>query len=161
MYTQAMEFLEDERAAWEPFEQLAELSDEELDRPSPADGPAHGWTARDLLVHMLAWQELALDVARELAVDDASATFERVDREWDARGDAMNEELHAPLRALPPDELRRRAREVPGELRGTLTTVPEARWLKHPRHAEFAVEWLLDHYEEHRAELDALVGPPA
>ena len=51
---------------------------------------------------------------------------------WDARGDAVNDELSAAWRALAAEEVRRRAREVPGELRGYLTVVPETRWVKHP-----------------------------
>ena len=60
MYFDALSFLEDERDAWRPFEALATLPDEDLVLPVDA---AHGWSARDLAVHLGAWQEHALDVA--------------------------------------------------------------------------------------------------
>ena len=48
MYRDALDFLEEERAAWTPYEALAELSDVELDRPTDPAGPGHGWCGRDL-----------------------------------------------------------------------------------------------------------------
>jgi hypothetical protein len=84
-------------------------------------------------------------------------TFEAVDRDWDERGDAVNDDLHARYAELPPDELKRRLRDLPGELRGTLTVVPETRWLKHPRHSEAFTDWLLDHETEHLPELEAVL----
>ena len=73
----------------------------------------------------MAWQSNALQVAKELAVGETSATKVRSDAEWDERGDAMNLDIQVEWRALPMDEVRRRLREVPGELRGYLTVVPE------------------------------------
>ena len=65
----------------------------------------------------------------------------------------MNDELSAAWRALPADEVRRRAGEVPGELRGYLTVVPETRWVKHPVFGPHFEEELLDHYADHVADL--------
>src|ERR671923_1138817 len=65
MYLDAMEFLEEERDAWAPYEALADLTDEQLSLP--IDG-AHGWSGRDLMAHMLAWQGVSLDAAKELAI---------------------------------------------------------------------------------------------
>src|SRR5690349_9821741 len=118
MYLNALEFLDEEREAWRPFEALDSLTDERLD--VPIDG-AHGWSGRDLIAHMVAWQANALEVAKELAVGEKSATKERSDREWDERGDAMNDDIQVEWRALPVAEVRRRLREIPGELRGYLT----------------------------------------
>ena len=132
MYLDAMEFLEEERDAWAPYEALAELTDEQL---AVAVEGAHGWSGRDLMAHMLAWQEVALEAAKELAVNETSPTFARVDADWDARGgDVVNDEITRTWAALPMDELRDRFRTQPGELRGYLTVVPETRWLKHPAH---------------------------
>jgi len=154
MYLNALEFLEEERDAWRPFEALDSLSDEELDRPLEE---AHDWSGRDLIAHLVAWQENALEVARELAVGETSATKARSDREWDERGDAINSEIQAEWRQLPMAEVRRRLRTVPGELRGYLTVVPETRWLKHADNLRFFVDETIDHYAEHMSDLEAIL----
>ena len=154
MYQDALEFLEEERDAWTPFEALGGLSDDQLDQPVDA---AHGWSGRDLLAHMLAWQGIALDIARELAVNETSATIARVDAEWEAKGDRFNDEIQAEWAALPMSELRERLATQPGELRGYLTVVPEARWVKHPVHLKAFLEDTTEHYEEHAADLAAIL----
>lgn len=155
MYLDGLSFLEDERDAWRPFEALADLPDEALERPVPA---AHGWSGRDLMAHLAAWQEIALAMARELAVGEASPTLARVEAEWEAGGDEMNARLLGEWASLPLDEVRRRFRTVAGELRGTLTVVPEARWVKHHRHLSVLLEETIDHYAEHEADLAAILG---
>lgn len=158
MYLNALEFLEEERDAWRPFEALASLSDEQLDVPIDE---AHDWSGRDLIAHLVAWQSNALEVAKELAVSETSATKERSDREWDERGDAMNLDIQVEWRALPMDEVRRRLREIPGELRGYLTVVPETRWLKHADHLRFFVDETIDHYADHAPDLEAILDAAA
>jgi len=156
MYLDALEFLEEERDAWRPFERLAELSDDELGRPVEA---AHGWSGRQLMGHLLAWQGVALQIAIELAVDETSATIARVDADWDARGgDVVNAELDATWAAIPMAELRERFRTQPGELRGYLTVVPEARWLKHADHLRTISEETIDHYEDHASDVAAVLA---
>lgn len=154
MYLNAMEFLEEEREAWRPYEALDGLTDEQLGQSIDA---AHDWSGRDLIAHLVAWQENALAVAKELAVNDTSAAKEQADLDWDARGDAINDEIQADWRALPLDEVRRRLREVPGDLRGYLTVVPESRWLKHADNLRFFVDETIDHYAEHAADLEAIL----
>lgn len=158
MYTAALEFLEDERDAWRPYEALAELTDAELETPTPSDGAGHGWSGRELIAHMVGWLEHVLAVARELAVGDRSPTREAAKADWEARGDAVNDELHAAWAALPLEEVRRRLLTVPGELRGTLTVVPEARWLKDARMSAFFLMDTIEHYEEHLRELEAVLA---
>jgi hypothetical protein len=158
MYLNALEFLEEEREAWRPFEALASLSDEQLDVPIDE---AHDWSGRDLIAHLVAWQSNALEVAKELAVSETSQTKERSDREWDERGDAINLDIQVEWRALPMDEVRRRLREIPGELRGYLTVVPETRWLKHADNLRFFVDETIDHYADHTADLEAILDAPA
>jgi hypothetical protein len=156
MFLDGMSFLEEEREAWRPFEALDELTDEQLERPVEA---AHGWSGRDLIGHLVAWQEIALAVARELAVGEESATIARIDQEWDERGgDAVNEALMREWAALAVDEVRRRFATVAGELRGYLTVVPETRWVKHPAHLRTFLEETIEHYEEHRPDLDAILA---
>jgi hypothetical protein len=154
MYLNALEFLEEERDAWRPFEALLDLPDEALS--DPLEG-AHGWSGRDLMGHMAGWLEHTLVVARELAIGETSPAKEQADRDWDARGDAINDEMVAAWRLLPMTEVRRRFREVPGELRGYLTVVPEARWIKHADHLRFFLDETTDHYAGHASDLEAVL----
>ena len=154
MYLNALEFLEEEREAWRPFEALEALTDEQL---AVSIDDAHDWSGRDLIAHIVGWQENALAVAKELAVNDRSAEKERSDLDWEARGDAINDEIQATWRALPMDEVRRRLREVPGDLRGYLTVVPESRWIKHADNLRFFYDETIDHYAEHAADLEAIL----
>jgi hypothetical protein len=155
MYLDAMEFLEEERDAWAPYEALAGLTDEQLSVAVPA---AHGWSGRDLMAHMLAWQGVALDAARELAVNETSTTIARVDADWEARGgEVVNAEIQATWAARPLDELRAAFASQPGEVRGYLTVVPETRWLKHPTHLRSFHDETIAHYEDHVQDLRAIL----
>jgi hypothetical protein len=155
MYIDSLEFLDEERDAWQPFEALDALTDEQLWAVQPS---AHGWSGRDLMGHLVAWQEIALRVARELAVSETSSTKAWADEAWAARGDTMNDQLVAEWRELPLDEVRQRFRSIPGELRGYLTVVPESRWLKHAGHLRFFLDETTEHYEAHRSDLAAILG---
>jgi hypothetical protein len=156
MYLGALEFLDDERDAWRPFEALADLEDAALTTPVVA---AHGWSGRQLMGHLLAWQEIALQVATELAVDETSPTIARSTADWDTRGgEAVNAEIDATWAALPIDELRERYRTQAGELRGYLTVVPESRWVKNADHLRFITDQTIAHYEDHRTDLDAVLA---
>jgi hypothetical protein len=154
MYLDALSFLEDERDAWRPFEALDTVSDEQLAQPLAA---AHGWSGRDLMAHLVAWQEQALMVARDLAMNESSASKARADADWDARGDAINDEILATWGALSMDEVRSRFRTVPGELRGYLTVVPEIRWVKNAEYLEFFLSETMDHYADHLDDLAAVL----
>jgi len=156
VYTSALEFLEDERDAWRPFEALDELSDDDLSRPVK---DAHDWSGRDLMGHLAGWQEVATQIAKELAVGETSPTAVRVDADWEARGgDVVNAEMQASWAQLPLEEVRRRFRTAAGELRGYLTVVPETRWLKHPGNLESISECGLDHYPDHVDDLNAILA---
>ena len=156
MYLDALEFLEEERDAWAPFEALAGLSDEQLEVPVAA---AHDWTGRQLMGHLLAWQGIALEIATELAVNETSPAQVRADADWIARGDlVVNAELDATWSAVPMAELRENFRTQPGELRGYLTVVPETRWLKQPIHLRALRDETTAHYEEHEADLAAVLA---
>ena len=156
MYLDALEFLEEERDAWAPFEALATLDDEQLG--AEIEG-AHGWTGRDLMGHLLAWQGYALDAARELAVNETSPTIVRTDADWDARGgEVINDDLTADWAGRPMADLRAAFAEQPGELRGYLTVVPEIRWIKHADHQAWFRNQTVGHYEEHRSDLEAVLA---
>ena len=155
MYLNALEFLEEEREAWRPYEALEALSDEALERSTDA---AHDWSGRDLMAHLVAWIEYGLQVAKELAVNEDSPTKLQMDRDWDElSGDTINARIHTEWRALPIEEVRRRFHETPGELRGYLTVVPEARWVKHADNLQFFLEETIEHYEDHAADLEAIL----
>jgi hypothetical protein len=156
MYLDAMEFLEEERDAWAPYEALAGLTDDEL--RDPVEG-SHGWSGRDLIAHMLAWQGVALEAAKELAISETSEVFARVDADWEARGgDAVNAEITATWASRPMSELRAALAAQPGELRGYLTVVPEARWLKHADRLKSFYDETIDHYHDHLADLEAILA---
>jgi hypothetical protein len=155
MYFDALSFLEDERDAWRPFEALLGIPDARFDTPVVA---AHGWSARELLSHLVGYQSHCLDVARELAMGERSPSYEAMEAAWAERADAVNDELSAAWRALPVEEVRRRAHDIPGELRGYLTVVPETRWVKHPVLGRHFEEELLDHYADHEDDLKAILG---
>ncbi len=158
MYLDALSFLEDERDGWRAYEALDELSDAEL---APQLDSVHGWSGRDLMAHLVAWQEVALQVAQELALRDTSQAKIAADADWDLRADAINEEIRLTWLALPMDEVRRRFRTVPGELRGYLTVVPETRWLKSAEYEEFFLSETIDHYEGHLDDLAAVLASVA
>jgi hypothetical protein len=156
MYLDALEFLEEERDGWAPYEALADLTDDQL---GVAVEAAHGWSGRDLMAHMLAWQAVSLDAAKELAVGETSPTIARVDADWEARGgDVVNDEITQTWAAVPMAELRARFRTQPGELRGYLTVVPESRWLKHATHLKSFHDETIAHYEEHARDLQAILS---
>jgi hypothetical protein len=156
MYTDALSFLEDERDAWRPYEELSQLTDEELGRPV-AD--AHGWSGRDLMGHLLTWQLLSLDVAKELALGDASASRTQANADWDERGgDTVNAEAEAAWRARSIDDVRQEFAQVAGQLRGYLTVVPETRWLKNADQQRFFYEETIEHYDDHKADLAAILA---
>jgi len=155
MYTDALSFLDDERDAWRPYEALSQLTDEQLAQPVEA---AHGWSGRDLMGHLVTWQLLSLDVARELAMGERSPSHERADADWEERGgDVVNAEALAEWRAKPIDEVRQEFARVAGELRGFLTVVPETRWLKNADQQRFFSEETIEHYEDHQADLAAIL----
>ena len=156
MYLDALEFLEEERDAWAPYEALATLDDDALTRPIEA---AHGWSGRDLMAHLLSWQGVALDAAKDLAVNESSGTFARMDADWDTRGgDVVNAELTEAWAARSMDELRSAFASQPGELRGYLTVVPETRWVKHAEHLKSFHDETIAHYADHTDDLAAILA---
>jgi hypothetical protein len=159
MYLDSLEFLDEERDAFRPFEALADLSDEQLSVPVAG---AHGWSGRQLMAHLLSGHEVALAVATELAVNETSPAKERADADWETRGeDVVNAEIEARWAALSMDDLRARFGSLPGQLRGYLTVVPESRWLKHADHQRFFLSETTAHYEDHVDDLAAILAAAA
>ena len=66
--------------------------------------------------------------------------------------------------AKPMADLREAFASQPGELRGYLTVVPEARWLKDAARLKSFYDETIDHYHDHLADLQAILeaaGPDA
>ncbi|MFI5258071.1 MAG: maleylpyruvate isomerase N-terminal domain-containing protein [Candidatus Limnocylindrales bacterium] len=161
MYADGLSFLDEERDAWRPFEALLALPDAQLEQPLAG---AHGWTGRDLMAHLGVWIEWWLNIARELAVGPKSPAFDAlsaIGREWQDRGDELNARYQAEWAALPIAEVRRRFSTLPGELRGYLTVVPEARWLKDSQHLKSLLANTTEHYADHEADLRAVLDRAA
>jgi len=157
MYLDALSFLEDERDGFRAYEALDALNDEQLDIPVATAG---GWSGRDLMGHMILWQEAALATAKELAMGEQSPTMDRLEAEWSSSpgaGDQMNADGIARFRAMPIADVRALFRTVSGELRGYLTVVPESRWIKHSVHQEWFFGETTEHYEDHQKELRAIL----
>ena len=105
MYLDALEFLEEERDAWGPFEALAGLTDEQLERP--VDGPTAGPVG-------ISWPTCSPG-RRTRSRSPPSSRSTRRARPWRApmpsgttRGDVINDEIEAEWAALPMAELRER-----------------------------------------------------
>jgi hypothetical protein len=154
----ASSLIEEERAAWRPFEALDGLSDEQLDEPVAA---AHDWSGRDLIGHVVAWLGDAVDAAHELADHDTSEARARSERSFATRGDEINTEIQASWRDLPLAEVRRRLRAVPDELRRGLMAVPDHRWRANDEDRRFFRVYTIGHYDEHVADLEAILAAAA
>jgi len=158
MYTDGLSFLDEEREAWRPFEALLELTDEQLEQP--VEG-SHGWRGRDLMAHLGVWLQSWLTIAQELAVGPQSPAFEwlkQVGADWEAQGDGINARFQSEWAALPIAEVRQRFATLPGELRGYLTVVPEARWLKDAVHLRSLLGNTTEHYGDHTTDLQAILA---
>jgi hypothetical protein len=151
----AADLLEEERRAFDPFEALAGLPDTRLGAPVPA---AHDWSGRDLIAHVVAWLDDAIAVAQELRDQPTSPARDRSRREFAARGDEINARIQADWRALPLAEVRRRLREVPDALRRAVADVPAAHWAGDPEHLRFIHIYTVEHYEDHVADLEAILA---
>jgi hypothetical protein len=113
------------------------------------------------MAHMGVWIEWWLTIARELAVGPQSAAFDEltaIGKDWEAQGDAINARYQAEWAALPMAEVRQRFSTMPGELRGYLTVVPEARWLKESEHLKSLLGNTTEHYADHEADLRAVLA---
>lgn len=146
--------LEEERAAWRPFEALGALGDDQLNRPVPA---AHDWSGRDLIAHLVGWLGDAMLVAEELAVGMSSEARDHSRREFAARGDQINADIQVAWRGLPMVEVRRRFRVIPATLRDSLVLVPQGHWEADPENLHFMHVYTVEHYEEHLADLAAIL----
>ena len=101
------------------------------------------------------------DIAQELAVGPQSKAFDwltQVGADWEVQGDVINAGIQSEWSALPIVEVRQRFATLPGELRGYLTVVPEARWLKDSAHLRSLLGNTTEHYDDHMADLQAILA---
>ena len=147
-------FLAHERDAFRPYEAILDLDPAALD-----DGPrAHGWSARDVLSHLVGRHHVATEVARELAAGPTSPRKARADEEWEARGDDINEEVRREWAALPVEAFRVRARAAVSDLRLALAQVPVERWWEDDESFDYFLSELQGHYDDHRSDLATVLG---
>ena len=149
------EFLSVERDAFRPFEVLANLTNSQL---GIGVARAHGWSARQLMAHLLSGHEIAIVVAAELVESETSPAKDRADAAWDALGgDVVNAEIDARWAALSLDDVRARFATLPGQLRSQLAMVPESRWVKDGELLRFFLSETTAHYEDHVSDLAAIL----
>lgn len=147
-------FFADEAVEFAPFEAILGLPSDALDH-----GPrAHGWSARDVLSHLVGWHDVATEVANELATSPVSPRRAAADAEWDARGDEINEEIRAAWNALPVDEFRARAVAARAGLIGALRRVPLANWWDDDDNFAYFLSEFQEHYADHREALGIVLG---
>jgi hypothetical protein len=148
-------FLDEEAAAWRPFEALDDLTDEQLEA-RVAD--AHGWSGRDVIAHVVAWLDDAIEVAREMHAGGTGEARERSRAAFAARGDDINAEIQATWGGLAVAEVRERARAMRAELHAGLAAVPDAVWVENAEDASFLHVYTVQHYEEHLDDLAAILA---
>jgi len=151
----AAAFLASEADDRAPYMALGNLTDDDLARSVP---DAHGWSGRDLMAHLVFWQEIAVRILRDLSSSDDSSTDAWASTEWDSRGDAWNEEILVEWRSKPLAEVRELFETTPGALRAALEAAPEARWWGNKEYRKTVVEETIEHYADHHSELAAILA---
>jgi hypothetical protein len=147
-------FLDDELTAFRPYEEILELDTARLDHGLHA----HGWSARDVLSHLVGWHEVAAVVAGELVLGPTSPRKAAADDDWDARGDEINEAIRQEWRGLSLQDFRDRARSATAGLRAVLAEVPLERWWDSEEYFDYFNSEMQAHYEDHRADLAVVLG---
>ena len=136
----------------------------------------------DLLLHLVREKEIEVDKISLAKVADDYARYVESLRDLDVNAVGEYLVIAATLMLIksrylmpreivdveedlgPDDELilqlieYKRFRETAGELRGYLTVVPEARWIKHADNQNYFLSETLEHYEEHLPQLRAILA---
>lgn len=147
-------FFADEAEAFRPFEAITDLDLAGLDH-----GPqAHGWSARDLLAHLVGWHETATGVAAELRTSTVSPRKAAADAAWDARGDELNDEIRKEWASLSIEGYLTRASGARDGLIAALRAAPLANWWENDEYFAYFLSELQEHYADHRADLDVVLG---
>ena len=158
------DLLRDIDAAWNELHgAIAQLTDTQMTGPTDAAG----WTVKDHLAHLAAWENSVLVILRDrrpqhegLGVDKAI---------WDAEDiDATNEAVRQDNAAAPLDEVRTRLETVHAQLVETITgmtddelQLPVEHWVREG--GDFPIVHKItgntsEHYPEHREWMLAIVA---
>jgi hypothetical protein len=142
------------------LEEIEKLSPEQVTPPGPG-----GWSVKDNLAHLAAWEQLMLrsylggQPQHELLEMDA-ADFARLDE------DGINAVFYERNKVFPPEEVLQRLKQSHAQVLATLEKTPFEELLKvrYPDDPERRpmLDWVIgntyEHYREHRRNIAALVG---
>jgi hypothetical protein len=154
--TQASELLRRVDEAWRPLRDSADrLGHEGLERTT-----ASGWTAKEMLAHVAFWEESVDGAVRmlfrgETADDWVSGSGYKPDGEWPS-DTVHNAREAAWARTKSAGEVLDRWDRAHERMVTFLATVTDAEVAEHGDYFTATI----DHYAEHRSELDALPEQP-
>jgi hypothetical protein len=99
------------------------------------------WSGKDLVAHVAAWEELALDLAESHAAGRRPRVSE-VFKDPEGAVDRFNLEVFERSRAATPDEVRSHAREVHTRLIELIARLTPAQWAEHVGYRDEASDTL-------------------
>jgi hypothetical protein len=138
-----LEMLQQASRNWLELKRVIDrLSDDQLTRPNTIGS----WSGKDVLAHITAWEEVGIDVIREMEAGNSE--------QWPDDGDdvidELNEELLEPYRELTVAEVRAALNEAHFTLMQLAETSPDIR-------SETVLEVTADHYPQHIEALRSLL----
>lgn len=158
------ELLRDIDEAWNALNgAIAQLSDEQMTTPTDAAG----WTVKDHIAHLAAWENSVLVIVRDRRPQHEGLGVDKVT--WDAEDiDATNEVVRQANADAPLDEVRTRLETVHAQLVDTVAEMTDAElqlpvdyWVTGG--GDFPVVYKItgntsEHYPEHREWMLAIVA---
>ncbi len=158
------ELLRDIDAAWNALNgAIAQLADDQITRPADAAG----WTVKDHLAHLAAWENSVLVILRDRRPQHEGLGVDKVI--WDAEDiDATNEVVRRDNADAPLDEVRTRLETVHAQLAETIAgmtddqlQLPVDHWVRGGGDVPIVSKITgntSEHYPEHREWLLAIVA---
>lgn len=142
----------------ELMNQVGRLSEAQLETPLD-----DGWSAKDHLAHLAAWERHLLlahlqgrPAAESLDVDEATAA------QYDI--DTLNEIIYRRNQSRPANEVLAELRQIHAQVVTTLAQTPFERLMqpRYPDRTNPLLDWVIsntyEHYQEHGAAIQTLVG---
>jgi hypothetical protein len=140
-FDERLDMLQRASRAWLELKRVTDrLSDTQLTRPNTYGS----WSGKDVLAHLAAWEEVGIDVIREMEAGNPE--------QWpdsDDMIDEFNAELLEPYRDLTAAEIRAALQETHFTLMQLAETAPDIR-------PDTILSVTADHYSEHVEALRAL-----